>query len=184
MRVRRILLLACSIIVGATTTAAAQEPEPVGITMGYPAAIGLLWHLSDRVALSPEFSFTLTDSSSESLMNDESHFWSLGTGVSALFYWPATDNLRTYVGAALLLRANQRRQLHHRIDDRCVLVRGNVWRAVLAWPSVRGFRRGRARLLAAEWHGDNEHRQRDNDHHKSRECVWHQDGSRCCTLYF
>ena len=96
MRTRRILLLACSIIVGATTAAGAQEAGTVGITMGYPAAIGLLWHLSDRIALRPEFSFTLTDSSSESLVNDESHFLSLGTGVSALFYWPATDNLRTY----------------------------------------------------------------------------------------
>jgi len=96
MRTRRILLLACSIIVGATTPAGAQEAGTVGITMGYPAAIGLLWHVSDRIALRPEFSFTLTDSSSESLVNDESHFLSLGTGVSALFYWPATDNLRTY----------------------------------------------------------------------------------------
>jgi len=97
MRIYGILLLACSIIIGGTTAAGAQEAGKVGITMGYPAAIGLLWHLSDRVALRPELSFTLTDSSSESIVNAESNFWTLGTGVSALFYWPATDNLRTYV---------------------------------------------------------------------------------------
>lgn len=97
MRIREILLFACSIIIGGATTAGAQETGKVGITMGYPAAIGVLWHLTDRVALRPEFSFTLTDSSSESIVNAESNFWSLGTGVSVLFYSALTDNLRTYV---------------------------------------------------------------------------------------
>lgn len=97
MRIRRLLLCASFMTVGLTTTAAAQEPSRVGITMGYPASIGVLWHISDRVALRPEFSFTLTDSSSESLINDETNFWSLGTGVSVLFYSSLTDNLRTYV---------------------------------------------------------------------------------------
>jgi len=92
-----ILLLACSIVVGATTPATAQDTTKLGITMGYPASIGLLWHVSDRVALRPEFSFTLTDGSSESIVNADTNFWSLGTGVSVLFYSSLTDNLRTYV---------------------------------------------------------------------------------------
>ena len=96
MRIREVLALACSIMACMPTAASAQEPK-TGITMGYPASIGLLWHVSDRVALRPEFSFTRTDSSSESLINDESNFWSLGTGVSVLFYAPLTDNLRTYL---------------------------------------------------------------------------------------
>ena len=96
MRIRNILLFLCSITIGVATAATAQEPK-TGITMGYPASIGLLWHISDRVALRPEFSFTHTDSSSESLINDESNFWSLGTGVSVLFYSSVTDNLRTYL---------------------------------------------------------------------------------------
>lgn len=97
MRVCGSSLLACSVIAAVSTTARAQEPSRVGITMGYPASIGLLWHVSERAALRPEFSFTLTDSSSESIINDESNFWSLGTGVSVLFYSPVTDNLRTYL---------------------------------------------------------------------------------------
>jgi len=97
MRIGRILLFASLMTVRLTTAANAQEPSRVGITMGYPASIGVLWHASERVALRPELSFTLTDSSSESLINDESNFWSLGTGVSVLFYSPLTDNLRTYV---------------------------------------------------------------------------------------
>src|SRR5262245_14690443 len=97
MRFRGLLGLACSMIVGAAPTAGAQDSPRVGITMGYPASIGVLWHISDRVAVRPEFSFTVTDSSSESLINDEANFWSLGTGVSVLFYSSLTDNLRTYV---------------------------------------------------------------------------------------
>jgi hypothetical protein len=96
MRIREVLALACSIMACMPTAASAQEPK-TGITMGYPASIGLLWHVSDRVALRPEFSFTRTDSSSESLINDESNFWSLGTGASVLLYAPLTDNLRTYL---------------------------------------------------------------------------------------
>lgn len=97
MRLRGVLLFACSIVVGLSATATAQDSPRVGITMGYPASIGVLWHVADRIALRPEFSFTLTDTSSESLLNDETNFWTLGAGVSVLFYSPMTDNLRTYV---------------------------------------------------------------------------------------
>jgi len=96
MRIRGVVL-ASSITVALATTAAAQDSPRVGITMGYPASVGVMWHLSDRVALRPEFSFSLTDSSSESLIDDETNFWTLGTGVSVLFYSSLTDNLRTYV---------------------------------------------------------------------------------------
>ena len=96
MLIRGLLPLACSIIAGVATTAGAQDSPRVAITMGYPASIGVLWHFSDRIAVRPEFSFTLTDSSSESIINDDANFWSLGTGVSVLFYSPLTDNLRTY----------------------------------------------------------------------------------------
>lgn len=96
MHIRKVLLFVWSIAVGVSAATSAQEPK-AGITMGYPASVGLLWHISDRVALRPELSFTHSDSSSESLINDESNFWSLGTGVSVLFYSPVTDNLRTYL---------------------------------------------------------------------------------------
>jgi hypothetical protein len=75
----------------------AQEHGRLGVTMGYPAAIGILWHVSDRVALRPEFSFSQSDSSSESIVSATTDFWSLGTGISALFFSPVSDNLRTYV---------------------------------------------------------------------------------------
>lgn len=91
-----VAVAACVTMVGAAR-ADAQERGQAGITMGYPASIGVLWHVSDRVAIRPEFSFSLTDSSSASIVDAGSQFWALGTGVSALFYATAHDNLRTYV---------------------------------------------------------------------------------------
>ncbi len=96
MRIRGLFLIGCSMIVS-VATAGAQDSPRVGITMGYPASFGVLWHVSDRVALRPELSFALSDSSSESIVDDQTNFWSLGTGISVLFYSSISDNLRTYV---------------------------------------------------------------------------------------
>lgn len=102
MRACSIAVMSACVLVAGAVRAAAQEKGQAGITMGYPASIGVLWHLSDRVAIRPEFSFTNTDSSSASLVSAGSQFWSLGTGVSALFYSAAHDNLRTYVSPRLI----------------------------------------------------------------------------------
>lgn len=96
MRLAAITVLAC-LLGGALASANAQERGRVGVTMGYPASIGILWHVSDRVALRPEFSFSKTDSTSEGIVDATTDFSSLGTGVSALFFSSITDNLRTYV---------------------------------------------------------------------------------------
>ena len=42
------------------TSADAQEKGKTGVTLGYPASIGLLWHVTDRIAIRPEFSFAFT----------------------------------------------------------------------------------------------------------------------------
>jgi hypothetical protein len=66
--------------------------------MGFPASFGALWHVSDKVALRPELSFggSSNDSTGSSIAISGSG-WSVGTGVSALFYLRAPDRLRTYV---------------------------------------------------------------------------------------
>ena len=94
---RRSLILLVTCFLGGAVRADAQAHGRLGVTMGYPAAIGILWHVSDRVALRPEFSFSQSDSSSESIVSATTDFWSLGTGISALFFSPVSDNLRTYV---------------------------------------------------------------------------------------
>jgi len=98
MRIRRVLVL-CSVLIAATPAlAGAQEKHKAGITMGYPAAIGILWHVTDKVALRPELSFggSSTDTSGSAL-DISGDGWTIGTGVSALFYLRTDDRLRTYI---------------------------------------------------------------------------------------
>jgi hypothetical protein len=76
-----------------------EPPTAIGITMGYPASIGAMWHVTDRVAVRPELSFSVgtTESSAGSFSSTSSDSWSLGAGVSALFYLRQRERLRTYV---------------------------------------------------------------------------------------
>ena len=73
--------------------ASAQEKGKIGVTMGYPSGIGLLWHVTENIAIRPEL--TLSWSSSESDFGDSDGF-GIGTGISALFYLKRSDNLATY----------------------------------------------------------------------------------------
>src|SRR5436190_11165577 len=103
-----LLLTTIAAFVGAAP-AAAQDAGQIGITMGYPAAIGVLWHVSDRIGLRPEVSLvrgtsetTITLSipivgapTTSEVVTSEN--WQVGTGVSALFYLGKGEALRTYV---------------------------------------------------------------------------------------
>ena len=77
--------------------ASAQDAGHVGLTTGYPASIGILWHVSERTAVRPEISFTLNSSSSQSLVNASSDFSSFSPGITVLFFSPLRDNLKLYV---------------------------------------------------------------------------------------
>jgi hypothetical protein len=96
MRSVRIVVMGCVFAVAAAT-ATAQDSGRVGLTTGYPAVIGIQWHLSERTAIRPEFSFTTSSSSSQSLTDASTDFTSFNTGVSVLFYSPLRDNLKLYV---------------------------------------------------------------------------------------
>lgn len=78
--------------------AGAQDQGDAGITLGHPGTIGVLWHVSDRVAVRPEFGFSYT--SSESTIGDEiaatSTGWTLVPGISAVVYLQRYERLRTY----------------------------------------------------------------------------------------
>src|SRR5262245_4517628 len=73
----------------------AQEKGRVGITMGYPATIGFTWHVTDTVAFRPDISFTHSHSDRGDSPT-ESDTTTIGTGVAALFYFAAKDNVRPY----------------------------------------------------------------------------------------
>ena len=114
MAMRRIGLLA-AIGIGLLAPAASAQDDPrVGITMGYPASVGIIWQVNDRVALRPEVSaqkasgeFTTTTSISfggpttttttTTTSTSSSDNWQVGVGLSALFYLTTHDALRTYV---------------------------------------------------------------------------------------
>jgi len=92
--------LICSLVAGfgllGTATAQAQDAGKVGITMGFPGSIGLLWHASDRVALRPELTFSGASSEADGPGEVEGDNWAIATGVGVLFYLNKQDNLRTY----------------------------------------------------------------------------------------
>ena len=102
MSVRRIVLgLSIMTLVGARA-ARAQEPDQVGLTIGYPASVGVIWHVSDRFALRPEVSLSqssgdATTGSVGSVFQVSSDSWQIGVGLSALFYVRQWDALRAYV---------------------------------------------------------------------------------------
>jgi hypothetical protein len=93
-----------------TTTAYAQETGRVGITMGYPASIGIIWHVSDRVAVRPELSWSETSSESTSSLTfssqgtttvtttrTSSDGYTVGVGASGLLYVRKSEGLSMYV---------------------------------------------------------------------------------------
>lgn len=102
MRVHIQLAFAAALLVCASGTAAAQGASQgagkVGLTMGFPAAVGIQWHLSDKVAIRPEISFSSTSSeTSSNSFETDGDSWTVGTNISALFYLSTDDKLRTYL---------------------------------------------------------------------------------------
>ena len=97
------LLLASSASAQSSAQPGIKLEEPpdhrVGITMGYPTSVGVVFELSDRVWLRPEFSFSVgtSEGSASGISGTSSDVWTVGIGVSALFYLKNWDALRTYV---------------------------------------------------------------------------------------
>src|SRR5688572_16508160 len=97
MRVRGLVWKCLALIALGTMPAAAQDAGKVGITMGYPASIGLLWKVSDKVAIRPELAFAgSSNESSSEFFETDSDGWAISTGVSALFYLKKYESLQTY----------------------------------------------------------------------------------------
>ena len=90
--------------------AAAQDTPRFGLVMGYPAQVGVLWTVADRLAIRPEVNWTRTTTESVSTatvfngtgvtttsITTTSSSNAIGTGVTALFYLTHRDALRTYL---------------------------------------------------------------------------------------
>jgi len=83
---------------GIPAAAGAQDTPKAGIVIAYPAAVGILWHASDTIAIRPEFNLAGTSqSTSTPQFSTDSSGWSAGFGLSVLFYLHTEDSLRTYI---------------------------------------------------------------------------------------
>jgi hypothetical protein len=85
------------LLAGLTVTpASAQEAGDIGVTVSAPSAIGVIWHVTPRLAIRPDLAFSFGESDGEGSSPDlSSHTVSLGGSV--LFYTGRWDNFQTYV---------------------------------------------------------------------------------------
>jgi hypothetical protein len=105
-------LLTVAIVLAVTGGAAsAQERGQVGVAMGYPTAVSVIWHATDRLAIQPRVSFarSSTESTIESnitfngvivsstSLTTRSQGWSVGSGMDVRFYIARWDAVSTYV---------------------------------------------------------------------------------------
>lgn len=91
------VLCTAAVLLFVSLPAAAQESGQVGVAMGYPGSIGIIWQASDRMAIRPDFNFTKTTSENTGVFSESKvGGWTLGFGLSALIYTGKTDKLRTY----------------------------------------------------------------------------------------
>jgi opacity protein-like surface antigen len=99
----RHLVFALALLGTIPASAVAQDQRTVGVTMGYPASFGVLWHVSPRVAIRPEFSFTQTSNEFTSALDTvtASDVSAVGVGASGIFYLTDVNKLRTYVSPRL-----------------------------------------------------------------------------------
>lgn len=90
----RIGIASLFVAVAFASTASAQTAGSVGLSFQTPAAIGVLWHASDKIALHPELTFARTTTSSGTSTDVTTNAWGVALGVP--FYMSDADNLRTY----------------------------------------------------------------------------------------
>ena len=96
---KRVALAVVAGVTLVTVPAHAQEAGQVGITLGYPASVGLIWHATDSVAVRPEVSFAFGTSETHSgVFDTEGDSTTLGVGVAALFTLRKWDEVRAYAG--------------------------------------------------------------------------------------
>jgi hypothetical protein len=99
MHLSRVIVPLLSMVsVSGAADAAAQDNGKTGITMGYPAAVGIVTHITDRVAIRPELNVSFSSGTTElfPFADTRSDGSAIGIGVSALIYLGTGDKLRPY----------------------------------------------------------------------------------------
>jgi hypothetical protein len=102
------LMLAVSVALSVGANALAQDAGQIGVTLGYPSAVGVIWHVTDNIAVRPEISFSTGSTESPALSSTfslpdlsanlgETSSTTVTAGVSGLFYLAEWDKLRAYL---------------------------------------------------------------------------------------
>jgi hypothetical protein len=87
------------VVLIATPAADAQKRGETALTIGHPSAVGLMWHVAQRVALRSDVAFSKSKTEVPNGTIDD--VWSAAFGLSALFYFPPVDSLRMYLAPRL-----------------------------------------------------------------------------------
>jgi hypothetical protein len=98
MRAGRVCVLLVGSIACVATAARAQDNPKLGITMETPSTVGVIWHISNSIAIQPEIGFSKGSSEGERSNTDQS---GLFTGVGVRVYVHTWDNLRAYVSPGI-----------------------------------------------------------------------------------
>ena len=104
----RAVLLACVWWIVAAGTAAAQDDRSVGLVMGAPLHVGVLWQPADRIAVRPVLSWQWSSSEigSASLggvsLESSTSIGRINAGVGLLFFLSDDEGLRTYLAPTYL----------------------------------------------------------------------------------
>jgi len=112
----RVPLLAGLLVLGATGPASAQEERTVGLVMGAPLQVGVLWQITDRVAVRPGVSAS----------RSSSEFGAAAFPLSYASYSSETESARVSVGASLLLFLTTSSDLRPYVAPRYGFSRTNV----------------------------------------------------------
>ncbi len=99
MQKRGVVLLTFSILIVSGSSAIAQQKGQTGLTFGLPGMVGLVWHVSDNIAIRPEAAVSIAtghnDPDSTFAISNSSTTW--GVGASALFYVQRRDAMSVYL---------------------------------------------------------------------------------------
>jgi hypothetical protein len=102
----RVVIMGVALTMGASS-AEAQQPRKVGFVIGYPTSVGVLWHVSDGIALRPDFAINRQSTETTSTVGgmftppqestSTTTGWNGSAGLSALFFLGSPGDLRFYL---------------------------------------------------------------------------------------
>jgi len=121
---RGLAMAIAAAVIGAAP-AAAQDGGSVGITMGYPASVGVIWHVTDRVALRPEVSWTKVSSTSTASITSVIGIGS-GAVTTTTTSQSTNDQSTVGVGASGLIAVRQWDALRAYLSPRFLYTRGST----------------------------------------------------------